>query len=387
MDNVTHTLAAIAIAKTRVGRLSRMAFPAVVVAANFPDLDSLARYWGGAAAYFAHHRGITHSLPGVLLQAPLLATLFWAIEKVFFRRPTTGNNGPPVKPQTSWWGLCLAVTLGLATQPLFDWFNTYGLRPWLPFDDTWYYGDLTFIVDPWLWLLFGGAACLAGRRSRGGSVGYALIALLGALFLLGEPRLGFPSVPAALRGAWLLAVGLLALARWKGVGCGRPHTVVGIAATLATAYLFGLAWAGRAAWDRYGTQLVAQLSDGETLQRHMWSPEPANPLAWTLIAQTQQAVYRQPVDLIGGAGPVTRLKRNLEDPAVQAALATPDGQAWHRFARFPIAQVIQDSAGKRVLLRDARYPVEPPQRNWCGMIIDLSAGKAIPAASIAPRSD
>ena len=206
MDNVTHTLAAVALAKTGVGRASRLAIPAIIVAANVPDLDYVVRFFGGMPAYFVYHRGITHSLPGVVMQVPLLATLFWVIEKLLYRRARTGGDEPPATSRTSWWGLVLAVALGLATQPLFDWFNTYGVRPWLPFDDTWHYGDLAFIVDPWLWLLFGGAACLAGARSRGGSVVYALIAVLGAVFMLSVSSSGLQTPPAALQVGWLLAV-------------------------------------------------------------------------------------------------------------------------------------------------------------------------------------
>jgi hypothetical protein len=80
------------------------------------------------------------------------------------------------------WLVCAAA---LATHPALDWLNNYGLRPWLPFDATWTYGDMAFIVDPWLWLLFGGAAALAGERTRRGSllllavgVGASLLVLL-----------------------------------------------------------------------------------------------------------------------------------------------------------------------------------------------------------------
>jgi len=387
MDNITHTLAAVAIAKTGVGRASRLAFPAIIVAANFPDLDFVARYFGGMAAYFVYHRGVTHSLSGLLIQVPLLATLFWVIEKVFYRGATAKATGPPAAARTSWCGLGFAVALGLATQPLFDWFNTYGVRPWLPFDETWHYGDLAFIIDPWLWLLFGGAACLAGRRSRVGSIAYGGIALVGCSFVLAGSRLGSPAAPLFLQVAWPSAAAALALARWKGVGRNRSNTAVGIVAALTAAYLFGLAWAGRTAWDRYQEQLVQRFPAGEALQRYMWSPQPANPLAWVLIAETQQAVYRQPVGLLTGPQAAARFPHHLGDPLVLAALATPDGRAWRQFARFPIARVIRDSPATRVLLLDARYPVEPPQQNWCRMLIDLATGRATPPTGIAVQPD
>ena len=378
MDNITHTLAAAAIAKTGVGRGSRLLPAAVIVAANVPDVDFAARLFGGPAAYFVHHRGITHAFLGIALEIPLLTALFWAVQRMVLRRAARIPSEARASP-VGWRRLALAVTCGLATQPLFDWFNTYGIRPWLPFDGRWHYGDLAYIVDPWLWLLFGGAACLAGRRRRWGSVALVAVAALGCVVLWWMPRSGANPPPTFLRVAWLLAAVLLGVGRWQGWGRGRPNAVVAVAALLTACYLVGLGWAGHAAWDRYGRQLVAQFPPGETLRRHMWSPQPANPLAWTLVAETEQAVYRQDVDLLGNAGGVARFERNLDEPVAQAALATADGRAWRSFARFPIAQVLHEPPAARVLLLDARYPVEPPQRNWCRMVIDLGRGRCVPS--------
>ena len=35
----------------------------------------------------------------------------------------------------------------MATHPILDYANNYGLRPFLPFDGAWYYGDVLFIFD------------------------------------------------------------------------------------------------------------------------------------------------------------------------------------------------------------------------------------------------
>ena len=34
-----------------------------------------------------------------------------------------------------------------------DWTNNYGMRFLLPWDSRWFYGDLVFIIDPYLWIL------------------------------------------------------------------------------------------------------------------------------------------------------------------------------------------------------------------------------------------
>ncbi len=57
-----------------------------------------------------------------------------------------------------------------------DWTNNYGVRPFLPWSSRWFYGDLVFIVDPYILLLIGGAAFLATRRGWPKMVLWALLA-------------------------------------------------------------------------------------------------------------------------------------------------------------------------------------------------------------------
>jgi len=46
----------------------------------------------------------------------------------------------------------------------FDAFNNYGVHPFAPFEDRWFYGDAVFIIDPWLWLTLGTGIWLTRRR-------------------------------------------------------------------------------------------------------------------------------------------------------------------------------------------------------------------------------
>jgi len=62
-------------------------------------------------------------------------------------------------------GLLALSMLAILTHPTLDWLNVYGMRWLMPFDGTWFYGDSLFILDPWLWLLLGGA-WVGGRRLR-----------------------------------------------------------------------------------------------------------------------------------------------------------------------------------------------------------------------------
>ena len=59
MDNVTHTLFALTLARTPLGRGGRGTTAALVLASNAPDIDIVATL-GGSANYLAWHRGPTH---------------------------------------------------------------------------------------------------------------------------------------------------------------------------------------------------------------------------------------------------------------------------------------------------------------------------------------
>ena len=65
--------------------------------------------------------------------------------------------------------ILLLAFLGVATHPLLDLLNTYGVRLLVPFSDRWLYGDTLFIADPWVWLMLGVGVAWSWRRRRGDS--------------------------------------------------------------------------------------------------------------------------------------------------------------------------------------------------------------------------
>jgi inner membrane protein len=123
-------------------RLSPRAMPALIVAANLPDIDSfVAPAWGEDP--LAAHRGFTHGVGG-LVTLPLLAVaIIWIWEKL---RP--GKDGP-----IRMGGLLLVCFLGVLSHPLLDFLTGYGTRLLEPFSHRWFYGDTLFIIDPWIWMM------------------------------------------------------------------------------------------------------------------------------------------------------------------------------------------------------------------------------------------
>ncbi len=140
MDNLTHTLTAVAISQTGLNRKTRFATLTLILAANAPDIDMLWRAEGQYhlpeipsrdCSFFCRYHGLAIILWGLM---------YWVGKKV---RPKPGL------PLNSRW-LLLAAFLGTGSHLLLDFTNAYGVRPFLPFSGRWYAWDIMPIIDPLL---------------------------------------------------------------------------------------------------------------------------------------------------------------------------------------------------------------------------------------------
>ncbi len=84
----------------------------------------------------------------------------------------------------------VASFIASATHPLLDWTNNYGIRFFLPWSQKWSYGDLVFIVDPYIWLILGGTAFLLTARTRFLKVIWGVLAAVTTFLIVASPRSG-----------------------------------------------------------------------------------------------------------------------------------------------------------------------------------------------------
>jgi inner membrane protein len=161
MFNSTHTLVGLALARSGLDRWCPRAAWTAVIASNLPDID-IAAYLYSAPAYIDYHRGITHSIIGIPLLSLALAAALYRFSRQF-------------------WRTFAVALIAMSTHPLLDYMNTYGVRPYLPFDGSWFYGDTVFIIDPFFDLSLIVALALGQyfRKSRRGLAlaGLALVVL------------------------------------------------------------------------------------------------------------------------------------------------------------------------------------------------------------------
>jgi len=375
MDNVSHTLIGALLGETaarsappaateRQAAVRRTLFLSVmIVGSNLPDSDLL--YSLGAddkLAYLLEHRGHTHTVIGALFAsaAMLVACALWQ------RRRDTSL---PARDRA--WLVVLALLAPLLHIAM-DALNSYGVHPWWPLDNRWFYGDSVFIVEPLFWAA---AAPLAFLLRSYVARGLVVLALLGGLYL------AFVTGVVA-RGSivffCVLAVAMLVVGRRAPP---RIALVVAIGVWLVTTAAFALA--GREAVARVDAYAGAHTRDWATID-HVLTPLPMNPFCWEVIliqAQGDRYALRRGITSLAASVqcPARGIGQPVTAPLQDVALADTAFLHWQgeivgsrarlralaatsceiaAFLRFARAPWLDASAGRRVI-GDLRYDREP----------------------------
>jgi inner membrane protein len=141
MDNITHSLTGLAIARTGLNRFSPHATLLMILAANVSDIDIIAAT-KGALPYLEAHRGYSHSI----LCLPVMALLpVLAVAAIF-------------RTRLPWLRAWLLSCIGVASHLLIDWTNSYGVRLLLPLSSRWFYLDLNSLYDAYIMAVLAFAA-------------------------------------------------------------------------------------------------------------------------------------------------------------------------------------------------------------------------------------
>jgi inner membrane protein len=352
VENLCHSLYGAALARAGLDRLSPLATATCVVAANAPDVD-VVTLLGNGLWYLEHHRGVTHSFVGLAVEAPIVAGGFVLFDRLVRRRRD------PTAPPARFLGLLVVALVGLASHLFLDWTNSYGVRPLLPFDRSWFYGDIVFVVDPWLWLALGGALFLGTSRRRWPTIAwsalFALLALVVAATAVAGSRFGTSIAPAILWGSGLAAIAALKW-RWR-----TPSAQIAAIAAICAVAVY---WCALALLHHLALEPVkrraAEIGGVEAIAA---TPTPMRPDRWQSFLQTASSVETAivTIDDLDERYERPRVKaRGLEDPAVAAALATCPGRIALGFNRFLFASVTREAnGGATVRLGDARFGDHP----------------------------
>jgi inner membrane protein len=311
MDNLTHSLTGLMLARAGLDRFTPRATLILMLAANAPDIDVVS-LMAGADKYLHYHRWLTHAI----VLAPVMALLPVLIAWIFRR-----NH------KIRWLPAYLISLIGVATHLLLDWTNFYGIRLLLPFRQTWYKLETTAIIDPWIWTVLL-LACLGPLLSR-----------------LVSSEIG--ARPAKGRGGAIAALAFILLYN------GTRYTLHERAVALQEGRVY----------------------DGATPRRVSAQPSALNPMLWRGLVETDSAFIVQTVNLTTdfdpGAG--RQFYKPEQTPAMQAAAQTEVFRNLMDFSDFVLwrATPAPEPAGaQQVELIDLRFSAPPAPRFTAMAIVD-----------------
>jgi inner membrane protein len=276
MDNLTHSLIGtvagdiVARSSTPAGggltAQTRRAFLVTVsvIGSNLPDSDVLLSFGGftrDKLAYMLQHRGYTHTILGCVV---LALALYGAAELVARLRRLTLSRGDRI----ALLGMALFSTLlhlGM------DSLNSYGVHPFWPFNNEWFYGDSVFIVEPLYWIAAAPMFFLLRTIWARVVLGIALLVALTATVLTYSTRPAWYVGIIVLTGLFLF---LSKRASGKAAAWTSAVTAVGVTSMFIVA---GLAAA------RQAEAIDGQAFPTEQRLDHVLSPGFANPFCWDVL--------------------------------------------------------------------------------------------------------
>jgi inner membrane protein len=300
MDNLTHSLIGAALGQAGLKRKSGLAMPALILAANLPDIDAPCALYGIES--LAMRRGLSHGPLALLLLPPLLA---WLLVRFDAWQAARGKRPEAREPVHFGWLVALCY-IGALTHPLFDWFNNYGIRLLEPFSHRWFYGDTLFIIDPWIIAMLGAGVWLSLRREKRESASWA-----------------FPARAA-----------IVAVITFVGMNIAISRSAV---ATVQ------------------GAVQVPEIAVASAVPVAFWHRE--------VLVRTADGRYGTvPCDLTSCATDRLVLRpTNMADPRIAAwASGDPEAQAYLFWSRMPIAEPRADA----IILSDQRFPQAAVRSNF-----------------------
>ena len=301
MDNITHSLTGLMMARAGLGETSgRGGALMMILAANVPDVDVFATGLPGSLSYLEYHRGYTHSL----VMAPVMALIPLLLARWI------------AKASINWrsYGACL---IGVLSHLLLDLTNAYGVRLLLPFSSRWLRLDITDIIDPWILMIL--------------LLAVAAPALAG---LVGSEIAGRKAAPPRRAWAWFAILAVLCFDGFRLAAHQRAIAVMG-----------------------------ARLYGSETTPRISALPDRIDPLRWRGIVETEDFVLTVNLLLTEEYDPTFgRVDYPTQrSAAIDAARVTEPFRIFARFDQLPFWKVSPAGDDIQVQLIDMRFgtPSQP----------------------------
>jgi inner membrane protein len=373
MDNLTHSLVGLAAAKAGCERLSPGATAVCLLATNAPDGDVAILLFADRWTFLQYHRHITHSILGSVVIALLIPIMFWLAARLLSRL-----RSRPASVRLK--GLLLASIIVTATHPFLDWTNNYGVRLLLPWSSKWFYGDLVFIVDPFIWVLLGSTVFLLTAKRKWQLGLWLLVASVLTYLVITAPSERGLENPRLLQALWVAAITATVLLYRLGapqrLGRKIAWSAFGILAIYWTS--LGVLHSMAVKEVAFAANSIA-VQNGETVTDFAAMPMLANPIRWQAVTETNRAAYRFEVSLTDGVRHALAPIRYPRADATVSPFARRAGQdrraqIFLGFARFPVYKVVgADCMSETVVqLADLRYTQPGSSRGSFALEVPIS---------------
>ena len=318
MEPVTHALTSITLGRAGLNKITRAATPMLLVSGLIADVDWVA-WLGGPSTFLRGHRTVTHSLVGTVVIVAAVAAASWLAGRKY---PKYAVEILPA---------LVICAIGASAHLFLDLLNGYGVMLLWPFNTKWYAWDIAYAVDSWI--LF-----------------FLLVGLLvPELFRLVLEEIGSkPKRQGRQRGA---IFGLVCVALVIG---GRSFL-----------------------HQRAMALLDSREYRGQTPLEVAAFPKPTNPLLWSGVVETDNAVFtlEVPLDPIRRFDPEDAEVYYKPQPSLtlKNAVESPAALEFLSFARLPLAHVEPVGRGFQIRLRDMRFESEVAGRRGMIAVIEENA--------------
>ncbi len=295
MDNVTHSLVGLMLARAGLNRGEKGGAVMVVLAANVPDLDGYS-FFTNSLRYLEQHRAYMHALAFV----PLVALIPLLLVKLVTRTRITA------------WSY-FACVVAVLSHLLLDWTNAYGVRLMLPFSDHWFRLDINPLSEAFILLIL-------------------------------VMSWGIPALIALIDG------------EVKGQEGRTPRRAWAVFALIAITVYDAGRWVSH---ERAISMMEERLYRGAPPERVSAFPAQLNfsPLIWHGIAEGDGILYDLQVDVTRPLFITSdKMRRTVDDdPAIDAVRKAREFQVFEKFDQLPFWKLTKEQDATRVELLDLRF--------------------------------
>lgn len=381
MDSITHLATGMVMGFARPWLPRRtslsLTLPLGLIVASLPDIDAF--FGRGLMGMLITHRGVTHSILGIIAMAMLLSiAAFWSSGKL-----------NPRPNRMALFAFCLT---GLAIHLMLDCLTAFGTQIFLPFSNYRFSLPIIYIIDIW-WtipLLTIGAYCvLSALRLQAvlvATVAYVALLALAVLLFTPEP-LEKPDIlfPMSVMIFWVL---LLPLAIALPMRLGRHPSAYKVAWVgmlwifLYPAIAFGISRHVKSmALPRIEAALAAQQDARQggqpptvpIIERSEILAEPFSPLNWKILLEDENYIYMAGYSFLTPHEEPRIEKLPRPTPEFWSALArsSPLLAAYTRFIEYP---ALRES--RPLGLRPDAEPDAGPDRDL--LVLDMRYRTTVP---------